>query len=97
MTHFETSRDALIEEENAIRKEKPRFNILNNPDRPAKLKQMTNGQLRAKIQSGNDFTVKTVSERKRALMVAKVLNIEIITRENEAGGFRIFIPSDVPN
>lgn len=58
---------------------------------------LTNAQLRDKIRAGNDFVVGTVSERKRALMVASVLNIEIITRENESGGFRIFIPSDVPN
>lgn len=63
----------------------------------AKTKPLTNGQLRDKIRAGNDFVVKTSGERKRALMVASVLNVEIITREAEGGGYRIFIPSDVPN
>lgn len=65
--------------------------------RKEKPKMLSNEQLRDKIRSGNDFVVPTVSERKRALMVARVLDIEIITREAEDGGYRIFIPSDVPN
>lgn len=65
--------------------------------RKEKPKMMSNQELRDKIRAGNDFMVKTISERKRALMVASVLNIEIITREAEGGGYRIFIPSDVPN
>lgn len=63
----------------------------------AKQKPLSNGQLRDKIRAGSDFVVKTSAERKRALMVASVLNIEIITREADGGGYRIFIPSDVPN
>ena len=62
-----------------------------------KQKMMSNAQLRDKIRAGNDFVVKSKSERKRALMVASVIGVEIITRENSGGGFRIFIPSDVPN
>lgn len=62
-----------------------------------KPKMLSNEQLRDKIRAGNDFIVNTVSERKRALMVARLLDVEIITRENESGGFRVFIPSDVPN
>lgn len=65
--------------------------------RKEKPKMLSNEQLRDKIRAGNDFVVPTVSERKRALMVARVLDIEIITREAEDGGYRIFIPSDVPN
>ena len=65
--------------------------------RKEKPKMMSNAELRDKIRKGDDFMVNTISERKRALMVASVLNIEIITREAEGGGYRIFIPSDVPN
>jgi hypothetical protein len=62
-----------------------------------KPQMMSNAELRDKIRAGNDFVVGTISERKRALMVASVLNIEIITREAGGGGYRVFIPSDVPN
>lgn len=70
-----------------------KFTVAHMP----KQKMMSNAELRDKIKAGNDFVVKSKSERKRALMVASVIGVEIITRENAGGGFRIFIPSDVPN
>lgn len=75
-------------------------NLIQSRDMPKqkqKPKMLTNAQLREKIRAGQDFKVGTISERKRALMIASVLDIEIITRESDEGGFRIFIPSDVPN
>jgi len=95
---YKTLKRGLLAERNAIRSESPLFNVIHSPTPPKKSSgQLTNKELRDKIRTGNDFTVKTISERKRALMVAKILKIEIITREAEGGGYRIFIPSDVPN
>ena len=62
----------------------------------SKAKLLSNAELRDKIRQGNDFVVRTNGERKRASMVAGVIDVEIVTRECK-GGFQIIIPSDVPN
>lgn len=62
----------------------------------AKIKLLTNAELRDQIRKGNDFVVRTEGERKRTLMVASVIGVELFTRKCK-GGFRVIIPSELPN
>ena len=56
-------------------------------------KELSELAIANKIKVGNDFTVTTEKERKRALTAAKYIGAEISSRAIE-GGFRIFILSD---
>ncbi len=61
------------------------------------MKELSDLQIANKIKAGNDFHVRTATERKKALAAAKFLGIEIITKAQHGGKFLIYIPSDVPN
>lgn len=63
----------------------------------SKKQELTPQQIAAKIREGNDFIVRTNSERKRVLTAAQYLGAGVITRAIKGGGFRVIIPSEVEN
>ena len=60
-------------------------------------KELSELAIANKIKVGNDFTVNTEKERKRALTAAKYIGAEISSRVLSDGTFRIFVLSDVSN
>ena len=54
-------------------------------------KQSTEMRLAQQIRAGKNFTVETNSQRNRALAVARMLEIDIVTRQID-GGYQIIIP-----
>lgn len=62
-----------------------------------KTKRLSDGEITNKIRAMNDFVVMTESERKRVLWISSILGADVTTRKQKGGGFRVFIPSEIPN
>ncbi len=63
----------------------------------SKRKRLSDAEIASKIRAMNDFIVTSENDRKRVLLISGVIGAHVVTRKQEDGSFRIFIPSEIEN